>query len=534
MFVRQRSNKSGSVSVQIIFKKNGLYKVVKHIGTAQPNSIELEYLLTHAQELKIRLETGGQLTLDGFLIKRKEAELASFASRFVIPNIYKVGFFEVFGLIYDELKFSSVIPEPLFRDLVIARIAKPTSKLSTYRWLRKYTNRNINKNSIYRLLDKLTLSTKLKVCSHVYREIYGSDGKAINIIFFDATTLHFESFTPDDFRKLGFSKVGKHRQPQIVIGLMVTGTGVPVGYEVYSGDKFDGHTIRKALKRVQQQYSAQQVVFVADASMLSKENAGMIEQAGFSYIMAAKIKNLKKKTQYQILNFNQYESSCLDLNLSSQQGYRLIVTYSKLRARKDQHERKRQVERLQKKISVEQKLTKKQFSRLGKMKYLELKGKAKVVINYEAIQKDAGWDGLKGYATNIYDLPADEIVKRYCELWQVEKAFRIAKTDLRIRPIFHYKKQRIKAHLLLVFVSLVVSRILEQKLSGLGLGLERIIENLESVIEIPLQDKKLGTALVIRTEQNRVTQKIYQLLGLSLKTGTYPHSCSKPQKGVLL
>ncbi|MBU4210559.1 transposase, partial [Patescibacteria group bacterium] len=244
MFVRQRSNKSGSVSVQIIFKKNGLYKVVKHIGTAQPNSIELEYLLTHAQELKIRLETGGQLTLDGFLIKRKEAELASFASRFVIPNIYKVGFFEVFGLIYDELKFSSVIPEPLFRDLVIARIAKPTSKLSTYRWLRKYTNRNINKNSIYRLLDKLTLSTKLKVCSHVYREIYGSDGKAINIIFFDATTLHFESFTPDDFRKLGFSKVGKHRQPQIVIGLMVTGTGVPVGYEVYSGDKFDGHTIR--------------------------------------------------------------------------------------------------------------------------------------------------------------------------------------------------------------------------------------------------------------------------------------------------
>ncbi|MBU1088948.1 IS1634 family transposase [Patescibacteria group bacterium] len=536
MFVRQRRNKSGSVSIQIILKKSGLYRVVKHIGTAQPNSIELEYLLTYAEELKIRLETGGQLTLDGFLTKRKEAELAGFASRFVIPNVYKVGFFEVFGLVYDELGFASIIPSPLFKDLVITRIAKPTSKLSTQRWLKKYAGSQIKKDSIYRLLDKLTPTIKRKVCSHVFKQTYKTSKTIVNIIFFDATTLHFESFTPDDFRKLGFSKVGKHRQPQIVIGLMVANTGIPIGYEVYPGNKFDGRTIRKALEKVQKQYSAKQVVFVADASMLSKFNVGLIQKAGFGYIMAAKIKNLDRKTQAQVLDFNQYKNSHLELKLKpqSQPEYRLIVTYSDLRARKNQHDRRRNLEKLQKKISPKQKLTKEQLNQLGKMKYLHIKGKAEVVMDYKAVQNDSHWDGLKGYATNMYDLSADEVVERYRELWQVERAFRIAKTDLKIRPVFHYKAKRIKAHLLLVFVSLVVSRILEQKLSGLGLGLERIIENLESVIEIPLKDKKLGTTLVIRPEQSEITRKIYYALGLPLKTGTYPHSCSKPQKGVLL
>jgi len=489
--------------------------------------MELEYLSLHAQELKTRLELDGQLTLDGFLKNRKQAELISFASRFRVVNFYKVGFFEVLGLIYDEFGFSSVIPDSLFRDLVIARIAKPTSKLSTHRWLKKYANRSISKDSIYRLLDKLTLDTKLKICSHVFNQVCRSSGHAVNIIFFDATTLHFESFTPDDFRKLGFSKVGKHNQPQIVIGLMVNSVGIPIGYEVYSGDKFDGHTIRKALKCVKRQYSARQVVFVADAAMLSKDNVALIEQAGFGYIMAARIKNLDQKTQARILNFNQYQNQSLELSLDGNGGknkYRLIATYSKLRARKDKHERERQIKRLQKKISTGQKLTKQQLNKLGKMKYLCLKGKAEISLNHEAIQKDAKWDGLKGYSTNIANMLPDEVVRRYRELWQVEKAFRITKTDLKIRPIFHHKKQRIKAHLLLVFASLVISRVLEQRLISLGLGLERIVENLETVIEIPLQDKKLGTTLIIRPEANATIQKIYQLLDLPLKTGTYPHN----------
>jgi len=202
----------------------------------------------------------------------------------------------------------------------------------------------------------------------------------------------------------------------------------------------------------------------------------------------------------------------------------LVVTYSELRARKDQYDRQRNLEKLEKKISPKQKLTKQQLSQLGKMKYLDIKGKAEVVIDYKAVQNDSRWDGLKSYATNMYDLPADEVVKRYRELWQVERAFRITKTDLKIRPVFHYKAKRIKAHLLLIFVSLVVSRILEQRLACLGMGIERIIENLESVIEIPLQDKKLSTTLVIRPEQNETTHKIYQSLDILLKTGIYPHS----------
>lgn len=527
MFIRKRHNKSGSVSIQIIVKKVGKFKVVKHIGTAKPDSVELEYLLSYAKKLKTRLELNGQLTLTGLLTKKQHSELADFVSRFFTPNVHKVGFFEVFGLIYDQLNFASVIPNPLFRDLVIARIAKPTSKLSTHRWLNKYTGRNVSKDSIYRLLDKLTPAIKQKVCSHVFKQAYTQPDNLVNLIFFDATTLHFESFTPDDFRKLGFSKVGKHRQPQIVIGLMVADTGLPIGYEVYPGDKFDGHTIRQALKRVQKQYSARRVVFVADSAMLSKHNVNLIQQAGFGYIMAAKIKNLDRKTQAEILNINQYQNNYMELNLKfeSQPEYRLIITYSELRARKDQHDRQHQLEKLKQKISEKQKLTKEQLGQLGKMKYLQIKGKAEVVINYEAVKKDTQWDGLKGYATNMNDLSAGEVVKRYRELWQVEKAFRVAKTDLKIRPIFHYTAKRIKAHLLLVFVSLVVSKALEQRLTGLGLGLERIIENLESVIEIPLKDKKLGNTLVIRPEQNTTICKIYKTLGLSLKTGTYPQSC---------
>jgi len=524
MYVRKRKNKSGTTSVQIIQKTRGKYKVLKHIGTAKTKT-ELNYLLSYAKDAKQQLNPQLRLGFDAIYQKSKQEELRKFLSRFQTPSFYKVGFFEIFGSIYDELQISKAIPDPFYKDLVIARIARPTSKLSTIKWLNTYhphLEKTLAKNSIYRFLDTLTADKQKALTNHIYRFVRDYLKDEINILFFDATTIHFEAFKEDKLRKTGYSKVGKHNQPQIVIGLMVTREGLPVGYRVFPGNTFDGHTIRAALKKVSKDYKIKRVIFVADASMLSKDNVRLLTDEGFEFIMAAKLKNMTAQIKTRILDSSNYKDNIFEIKEYGEFKYRLIVSYSKKRAKKDKFERDKKVAKLRQRLKNQKELTKSELGSLSPKKYMKIVGKATVSIDEQAIKKDKLWDGLKGYATNVKDLSCTEVIEKYQELWQVEKAFRVAKSDLNIRPVYHFKRKRIQAHILLVFTALVVVRFLTSKFKDQHIGIERIVENLDSVVEFPFVDTRLNTAVLVRPAISKFNRNLYKTLNLSVKEGVYP------------
>lgn len=526
MYIRKRKNKTGSTSVQIIQKHQGQYKVLKHIGTAG-NQTELEYLLSHAEDVKKQLDR--QLNFSSACDDKKQKELQQFLSRFETPSFSKVGFFEVFGKIYDDLRIVEVISDPLLKDLVVARIANPTSKMSTVRWLNTYHPdlvTPIEKDSVYRFLDKLTSKKQREVSNHVYKFVRDYLNDEIHILFFDATTIHFETFNSDKLRKLGYSKVAKHNQPQVVVGLMVTREGLPVGYEVFPGDTFDGHAIRAALKKVSRNYSIKRVIFVADAAMLSQENIKLLQEGDFEYIMAARIKNTNNKTKLKILDKKNYRRNIFEIEKYGQFKHRLIVTYSESRAKKDKYDRDKRVVKLKKRLTKTKMLTKSEVGILGKKKYMKIIGNATISLDIKAIEEDALWDGLKGYATNVKDLDNTEIIEKYHELWQVEEAFRVSKTDLKMRPVYHHKRERIRAHILLVFISLVVARLLTLSFKDQHIGIERIVENLDGVVEFPLMDRKINASVRIRPVMSEFNQNLYATLGLSIPEGIYPHNSS--------
>ena len=520
MFIRKRYNKSGSFSIQIVEKKGDSLRIIKHIGTASATD-EIEYLLLVAKTKLNKIQ--GQLSLFN---KKETSPINNWMNRLNKPKYKWVGFHEVFGYVFDLINYQSVFSNALLKDLVVARIVHPESKLSIHRWLQRKLHRNITKDNIYRFMDTLDKDVEQKVSDHTYRFIQNILNEKIHIIFFDATTLHFETFNKDSFRLPGFSKVGKHNQPQIVIGLMVTKEGLPIGYDIYPGNEFDGHTIRSALRRVARRYGVEKVVFVADSAMLSKDNIEIIEKSGFQFIMAARIKSMSNEYKLRIQNLDNYTNNILDIKYGS---HRLIVSYSEDRARKDRHDRDKNLEQIKKRIGktndrklVESsKITKTKVGKIGKSKYLEVLGDAEVAINYEAVRNDSKWDGLKGYVTNItnHELSSSEVIQKYVQLWQVERAFRIAKNDLNMRPIYHFKRERIRAHILLVFMSLVVSRYTEYLLKDLNISTKYLVEMLDTIIETELVDQKTGVKLIIRPEFSELIKKVYQKLGIVIHTG---------------
>ena len=213
----------------------------------------------------------------------------------------------VFGKIYDHIGFG-VINEELFRHLVISRITFPLSKLKTVEYLYRYQGASIDIDAVYRFLDKLNSKIKGKVqeiaFAHTKRVLNGN----ISVVFYDMTTLYFEASDEDDLRKTGFNKNGKHQCPQIFIGLLVGLGGYAIGYEIYEGNTYEGHTLIPFLEKMSQKFDLDKPVVVADSGLLSKTNIEALEENGYKYILGARIKNEAESMKSQILSAPDFDT----------------------------------------------------------------------------------------------------------------------------------------------------------------------------------------------------------------------------------
>ncbi len=498
MFVRKLKHPNGRTYIQVIEKKAGKFLVKKSFGSAI-SATDMEKLVKKAEGWIEN--TTGSLEFD---FDNESAIYQNLLNNITSHKL--VGIDLVLGKIFDQIGFNK-IEDNLFRHLVLYRLVYPKSKLKTTEYLYRYEQKQYSENDIYRYMDKLYATQKELAQDISYRHTLKVLNGKISVVFYDVTTIYFEIDKDDELRKTGFSKDGKHQNPQIVLGLLVSRDGYPLAYEIFEGNKFEGHTMLPVIESFRKKYKLAKLIIVADSGLLSKQNMEDLQSNGYEFILGARIKNESKpiKEQIEKLKLKNGESAVIDKD-----GLRLIITYSNKRAIKDEYNRKKGIKRLEKQLKTGR-LTKAHINKRGYNKFLKMQGGISISIDRQKVKQDIRWDGLKGYITNA-QLNTDELMDNYQQLWQIEKAFRIAKTELKIRPVFHYKQRRVEAHICLNFVAYKVYKELERQLKEkqTNMSASKAIEIAQNIYQIevttPKTKKKLKKILLFTSEQRQLAQ----------------------------
>jgi hypothetical protein len=491
--VRKKKNASGSISVQILDRTNRGYKVVETIGCSS-NENEIEQFYEKALE-KIN-ELSQNLFANNISESNKKILLKELLSNLTTQNFIPIGDELIFGKLFNNIGCNDLFKNIntkirnkedknfLFKSLVISRLLYPGSKLELINYLSYFKNIDTTPDKIYRFLDALyqdEIKSKIERC--VFEHTKSVMNGEIILTFYDVTTLYFESESEDDLRRIGFSKEGKIARPQIQLGLFTTLQGYPLSFEVYEGNKYEGHTLIDILQKFQNKFELKdKPIVVADRGMLNNNNLAYLENNGYKYILAAKTKSISNDLKSKISNLTFLDDKVThtlkfnkdipysddnDTKQTINVNQRLVLSYSSKRAKKDKYNRTKALERLEQKIKTSKSITKKDLKLSYYAKYLNINDNCCDItfnINNEKVQEDEKLDGIKGFITNDFILTPNEIIEHYNNQYDVERAFRISKTDLKIRPIYHRLETRIKAHILISFVSYAIYKEFERKL----------------------------------------------------------------------
>lgn len=350
--------------------------------------------------------------------------------------------------------------------------------------------------------------------------------KRVECFFYDATTLYFESVRQDEVRAFGFSKDGKFNQTQVLLCLIVTEEGLPVGYEIFPGNTAETKTMEKAVQKLSERYQVVRATIVCDRGMMSGDNLAFAEAYKLHYIVGEKLRKLPARHQPMIFEKSAYaeigdKTFIRDVAHPTRPGKRLILIYSESRAQKDKTDRERLLKKLEKKLDKKKPGARDFISNQGVKKFITIAG-GTAALNRQAILEEEKWDGFFGITTSHELLPASQVLSQYRGLWQVEEAFRVAKHDLSTRPIFHWTPKRIRAHILLCFIALVLERYLEALLQKRGTPLTamNIHDALSGCQKILLQETKSNRLFAVSANKPLEARTIYETLGLNWRSVT--------------
>ncbi len=508
MFVRKKTNRSGSISVVVVNKAHGRFIEVKKFGVAKSEK-EAEALF---QEAQIWLHTyGGQQEFDFDDRRGKELE----ETVRVVENMDSIlinGTQLLLNQVYDTIGFNR-IPDDILRHLVIARVSQPRSKLATVDYLKSYYDEDVDLNHIYRYMDKL-YNTQMELAQQISvehtRKIFGGN---IGLMFYDVTTLYFETSQTDVLREPGFSKDGKTAESQVVLGLLVSEGGYPLSYSLFNGSQYEGFTMIPMIDDFKQRFTlGKDFIVVADSGLMNKNNVKLLQQAGYKYILGARIKSEGTSIKQWILTLEKIDNACYEHK--RQNGERLIVSYSEKRAKKDTYNRDRGIERLRKAFKSGH-ITKQQVNKRGYNKFLEISKDVEVSISEQKIAEDCKWDGLKGYITNT-DLDAERVIAQYHGLWVVERAFRISKGALEMRPMFHFTERRIEAHICICFIAYKIYKELERLIAvnKIGMSVDHVLDAAKTITTIKIKLPENGTYFtktLFLTEKHLAIKPLFDL-----------------------
>jgi len=447
-YIRTVKTASGARAVQIVHSSRKGSRDIEHIGSAH-DEVELELLRTVARQ---RL-AAGQGELDLRLVAPPEAggALPITASR--MGHLW-----EALSQAYEALGFDVAADgDEVFRQLVLARIIEPTSKLDSLRVLEEAGIAPVSYRTLKRRLPAYAADAWRErlaaLCAH-----HVGLGPATYVLY-DVTTLYFETDTGDGFRESGFSKE-RRLEPQITVGLLTDAAGFPLMVNAFEGNKAETTTMLPTLKAFMAAHGLHDVVIVADAGMISENNMKAIEAAGLSFILGMKIPDVpyvvdewrRKHPDEAIPDGHVFVQPWPAGTKDKRKNQVRYYQYKHDRARRTLKGIDEQVRKAEQAVAGK--------TAVKRNRFVKLTGATKTV-NHDLEAKARALAGIKGYVTNIADPTAEQVIGAYRRLFQIEKSFRMAKSDLAARPIYHRTKDSIEAHLTIVFAGLAVSRWIE-------------------------------------------------------------------------
>ena len=437
----------------------------------------------------------------------------------------QMGLFDSIGTGYKKEESNK-----LLEKIVLERIENPCSKRESVDNIRRGRNEEVGLGRVYRMMDKLGEREEW-VKEKIARDTIGLFAKKVDVAFFDVTTLYFESFTPDELRVSGYSKDNKVKETQVVLALMTTREGLPLGYELYPGNIYEGKTLIAAVENLAKRYDISDTFIVADRGMFNNDNLAKLEGKGIKFIISAKLKNMSKKFSETFLEdvgeaLSDEPGKEYWIKSYDYRGKRLVVSYSKKRAAKDRKDREKLVKRIEDKMTDGKVKLADLVKNRGTTKYLKLEKKNAQTgtLDLSKIGESEKWDGIYGYMTNSGEEETGdrEIVERYRGLWQVEDAFRVNKHDLKMRPIYHWTEGRIRSHILICFMAYSVAARVRWKLKSKGLKMSvRAVQKEMSHIQASiLRDRKSKQKYLLPSALNKAQKDILSALGVTIDTRT--------------
>lgn len=344
--------------------------------------------------------------------------------------------------------------------MLIERLHDPCSKRQNYFNQEEYLGiEKVELQWLYRSLDYLAENSQL-IQNSIYQSNRDLFNQQLDVVFYDVTTLYFESEIEQEgaLRQMGFSKDGKLGHTQILFGLLIDKNKQPIGYQIYSGDTYEGHTFKDALSKLKQHYSIQNIIVVADRGMLNKSNIELTEKEnGYEFIIGERLKCLPQAVQQCLLNKENYKEQWIhpsDKNIKikyttiEHHGRKIIATYSERRADKDKKEREEKLQTAEYLLKHPEQLKKKAHHY-----FLKTSTQNKYELNTEKIEQNKKYDGILAISTNAKHLTVAEILDNYRHLYQIEQTFRTFKSHLETRPMFHWTDKRIQGHICLCYIA---------------------------------------------------------------------------------
>lgn len=475
-------------------------------------AVRLQELSGVKRRVDLNTVSEGQIVNYGYVVYRK---------------LFKeLGIEDILSQLQGKAKFS--LSDSCFL-MVLEHLLEPKSKRGAYLHQQRYVQLpQVGLNHLYRALDVLHLH-KEAIEEALYYHSRNLFNMHVDVVFFDVTTFYFESVKADSLREFGFSKDGKFNEVQVVLALLIDGQGRPIGYELFPGNTFESKTLESALEKLEKRFGLRRVIIVADRGINSKLNLKRIAERGYRYIVASRIRKMNKALTQALLDPEGYaempaeEDETIRYKViehthkieENSQTYaipeRLVFTYSSKRAKKDKADRERLIEKAISLLEDQSQI--KALNKRGGKKYLKEIGNSSTWILDEAtIAKDEQFDGYYGIQTNDCDLTPQAILDAYHTLWKIEESFRLMKSTLEVRPVFHWTEHRIKGHFVVCFIAFLMERTLELKLknSGITASPEKIREALNAMCFTKVEIDQ--NTFYIKTKGTELSNSIFRAL----------------------
>lgn len=421
--------------------------------------------------------------------------------------------------------------------LILSRFIQPVSKLSLYdNWLKKLYPEKIDSDvqlhQIYRSLDLLAVEKETieKFLYQYQRDLFSI---SVDVVLYDLTTLRFEStrIDLDTLRRFGYSKEKRSDCTQIVLGLLTDAEGIPLCFEAYPGNTFEGNTLEGIVSKMREKFQVRRFIFVADRGLFSEDNLGHLRKEKGEFIVGLRLGKKEKQIE-GLYDINRY--TWLGENMAVREttldGDRVILTWSAVRAERDRKTREDILDKIRKKLSSKKSKVKSFVTNENYKKYIVLEGKLPV-LNVKAIEEESRKDGFFAVITNVKEMSSAEIVLQYKHLWRIEDAFGEIKGTFKTRPVFHWTNNRIIGHLIICFLCYFCQSLLTRELrkrqeqlkskatekkiiQSRSLTVPMAFSELSSVLAIPVS---VGTKKIwVRTDIGENAQKLFKALNIKI------------------